>query len=247
MIIKVKGIKTNFEVLGDGKNIIILHGWGDNLRSWHNVQNLLSKKFRVFTIDLPGFGQSDLPKLPWGIQNYSKFLRDFISELEIKKPILIGHSFGGKITAYFASENSDLLNKIILVSAQGVESKSIRAKIKIVIFKLLKKIFILFGLKTDQLSQKFGSRDYRKAGKLRNTFIKIVNQNIKDRLPRIKIPTLIIWGDKDKELSVKNSKMFEKLIPNSKTRIVWNTGHFCHIEQGQTLVRLITNFVDEHV
>jgi pimeloyl-ACP methyl ester carboxylesterase len=251
MLVKIRNLTTNFEVLGDGKNIMILHGWQDSLKSWYEIQNLLSKHFRVFTIDLPGFGKTEKPKGTWGIENYSEFLKSFIKELEIKDSVLIGHSFGGKVAAFFTSQNPSSVNKLILVSATGVESKSFQTKVKIIIYKFGKIVLKTLGLSKSKLAHDFmtriGSRDYKEAKQLRNTFVKVVNQSIKDKLVKIKVPTLIIWGDKDKELPFKLSKKFESLITNSYIKIAWDTGHNPQIEKPPDLAQIISDFINERI
>lgn len=246
---KIANLNINFEFLGSGANIIILHGWQDNITNWYQVQRLLAKNYRIFLLDLPGFGKSENPKSIWGVKEYALFVSSFVKELEIKKPIVVGHSFGGMIAAHFAANNSKSVKKLILISSAGVKSRSSFVNFKINIFKIGGIFFKLAGLSNSKyensLKSKIGSRDYKSAKELRETFKKVVNQSIEISLSKIKAQTLILWGDKDKELNLSLSKVFKKNIPNSHIKVLWGTGHFPHIEAPKLLAKSIHQFINE--
>ena len=76
---------------------MLLHGWGSSLDAFSAVRNLLDKKYKVVSLDFPGFGQSDMPPEPWDVERYAAFTLEFFGFLGIKDPILVGHSFGGRV------------------------------------------------------------------------------------------------------------------------------------------------------
>ena len=92
MNINIKGYNINYEVSGEGKPVVLVHGWLANLDTMKPLQNFLSKKFKVYNLDVIGFGKSDLPKRPLSTEDFANFLNDFLDALNIENPILIGHS-----------------------------------------------------------------------------------------------------------------------------------------------------------
>ena len=97
MIKNINGLNINYIIKGEGKPVVLLHGWGSNISLFSSMTELISKKYKVITMDLPGFGKSDEPKTPWSVDNYVDFVIDFLSELGITEAIFLGHSFGGRI------------------------------------------------------------------------------------------------------------------------------------------------------
>jgi len=246
MIVNINNLNINFEVYGSGKPLIILHGWGDGLFSWRSVALPLSKDFKVFLIDLPGFGDSEAPTDIWGVEEYSNTIAKLIEELELKEVTLFGHSMGGKIAAN-TTLKSKRVKKLILSGAAGMEKRNIATFFKIFTFKTLKLLFTPWG-NNNKLLRFFvgvlGSQDYREAGKLRKTLVKVVNQKLHRVLPKIKIPTLIVWGEKDEVLPMTLAKDFQRLILNSQIKILWGVDHFPQFRDPEGLANAIINFVE---
>jgi len=220
MQIVVSEILTSYEELGNGKDtILILPGWKRLAQEWVPVAKELSKKYRVVLLNLPGFGATQNFKKIAGVYEYANFVRDFLSKVKIKKCIVLGHSFGGRLGLILASEN-DLAEKLILVDSAGIEKKGFIAKT----IRIFKKIFHpMFVLSPQQIKTKvgntIGSEDYKNSGEMRETFKKIVNQNLTGLFHRVKIPTLIIWGEEDKSLPVSQARIFKNGIKKSTVRI----------------------------
>jgi pimeloyl-ACP methyl ester carboxylesterase len=242
MNIIVDGILTNYEVLGDrqAKNtLVFLHGWGRSLSDWKNLIKNYQKDYQIILLDLPGFGSSSKPNTDFDIYDYAKFTQEFLEKIKINKCILVGHSFGGRIGILLAS-HTDLVKKLILISSGGIETKNFITKIRILIIKLLKPVTKLLPKSFKAI---FGSPDYKSAGIMRKTFIKVVNQDLTKHFSQIKIPTLIIWGEKDQVLPVKMAKLFKKLIDKSILKIVWGADHDSHINNADKTSEIITEFL----
>ena len=127
-----------FEKTGSGNPIILLHGWGASSTIFESITNILKTKYTIYTIDLPGFGKSDEPDKPYNLDDYVDLLYQFIIDLDIYNPILLGHSFGGRIAIKFASLYN--VSKLILVDSAGLKQKNfIKTKTKILLYKLKKK------------------------------------------------------------------------------------------------------------
>lgn len=230
---------VNYQIFGarNKETIIILHGWGRNLSDWLGVADFLASKFRVILIDLPGFGGTSYPQDgAWGIYEYANFVVDFLKKLEIKKPIILGHSLGGRIGIILGS-HSDVISKLVLVDTAGVEERSLAAKIKITLYKISKTLFPKFLINV--LRAKIASPDYLQSGRLRDSFIRIVNQDLRHLFPKIKVPVLIIWGEKDEVLSIKNAKLIQSRVSRARVRVVWEAGHHPHLEKPEDFISIL--------
>ena len=97
MQVKVKDFDINYEVLGEGNPIVLLHGWLTDLETMRPIANGLKDKFKVYLIDVVGFGKSSLPEHPLNTDDFGDFLKELLENLKIDKPILVGHSNGGRI------------------------------------------------------------------------------------------------------------------------------------------------------
>ena len=105
MQIKIKDCDVNFINYGkkDSQAIVYLHGWGQNIDMMKPVADPFSEEFNIVIIDLPGFGKSEEPKEVWSLYDYVECVKYILDSLDIKEPILVGHSFGGKISLLYAS------------------------------------------------------------------------------------------------------------------------------------------------
>ena len=245
--ININGYNINYEVSGEGKPVVLVHGWLTDLNTMKPLQNHLSKNFKVYNLDVIGFGKSDLPKEPLSTEDFSNFLNDFLDALNIENPILIGHSNGGRMIINLVGRNLRKVNKIVLIDSAGIVPKrKPKYYFKVYTFKAVKNITKLFP-KTEMFNNmrermlgKFGSSDYKQSPEvLRKTMSKIVNEDQKSLMPNIKVPTLIIWGEKDTATPLEDAKTMEKLIPDSGLVVYPGRSHFSYLEElGSVLVVL---------
>jgi len=241
MQIVVEGLLTNYQVFGDSKKtLLILPGWRRSIREWILVAKSLANDYRIILLDLPGFdGATAFPKEVFGVFEYADFVKKFLSKLKIDKCTILGHSLGGRLGIILATEGN-IVEKLILVDSSGIEKKSLYVKI----MHILKIIFWpIFTIMPDFIKNKMrnlvGSEDYKTAGQMRKILVKISNQNLESFLPKIKIPTFIIWGDQDTTLPVSEAKIFRQGIRNSKVRIVWGAGHDPHIQKSEQFMAIL--------
>ncbi|MEI7579629.1 MAG: alpha/beta hydrolase [bacterium] len=244
-------MRINYEVAGAGKPLIMLHGWGGSLQSLAELQNLLSKSgFQVYNLDLPGFGQSEMLKNEMQLEDYVDFVIDFIKKLELKKPILLGHSFGGQIAARLASREKHLLSQLILVNAAGINPAN---TVKKFIFKKIaktgKRIFKLPGLK--QLERPVKSifykyivreRDYLNANKMKATMANVVETHLEHALVQITVPTLLIWSEKDTYTPLWQGEKMASLISGSRLQVVAGARHNLPLKDPQAVLFIINSF-----
>lgn len=240
MRIVINDILTNYLILGDSsKTILILPGWKRSINEWIQIAKSFSKEYTVILLDLPGFGGTMKPKEVFGIYEYADFVEKFLSKLKIEKTILMGHSFGGRVGIVLAA-NSSILEKLILIDSAGIEKKSLFAKLTLTIKKLFNPIFFFSPEPVkNKIKNVIGSFDYKTSGEMHKIFVKIINQDLIGLLPKIKIPTFILWGDKDNLLPVSQTKIFKERIKNSKVRIVWGAGHDPHLQKPEQLSSIL--------
>lgn len=185
--------------------------------------------------------------------DFGDFLAKFIEQLNIENPILIGHSHGGRTVINYAGRKLGKINKIVLIDSAGIKPKrSINYYIKIYTYKIVKKILKLFPKNLERIREKvlnkFGSADYKASPEiLRKTMNIIINENQKEIMKNINVPTLMIWGDKDTATPLNDAKQMEKLIPNSGIAVLEGTGHFSYLEKLPQCCIILDEFLKNDI
>ena len=162
---QIDGKTINYEVEGEGYPVVLLHGWLANLETMKPLANILKENFKVYNIDVIGFGKSELPDKPYSSSDFGDFLQKLLNELKIEKPILIGHSNGGRIIINACGRKLVTPKKIVLIDSAGIKPKrKPNYYIKIYSFKLLKQIAKILPNSEklrEKLLKKYGSDDYK--------------------------------------------------------------------------------------
>jgi len=228
--INIKGLSIFYKVFGEGKPLLILHGWGSKNDKWQTTAKLLTGKgFQVIVPDLPGFGQSDDPDKIWDFDDYSNFTNDFINGLDLRKLSLLGHSFGGSIAIKYATEHPKKISKLYLVGAAAIREKSLKKKMIYVIAKTFGFFSFIPFLK--RIFYKIIKTDYpHTQGIMRKTYLKVIKKDLSDLLNNINVPTIIIWGEEDPVTPLKHAYLINSKIKNSKLEIIPKMGHNLHSE-----------------
>ncbi|QTA38346.1 alpha/beta hydrolase [Thermosipho ferrireducens] len=250
MIINFSDVSINYEEIGEGEKIVFLHGWGGDLKSFLPVARQLP--YKSYLIDLPGFGQSLPPKIPWSTKEYARAIINFVEALGLSKVTLVGHSFGGKIALEVAFEKPDWLSSLILVSSAGLRlKKNISKQVREKTYKTLKNILYIFPENyrrrlLEKLRRLFGSQDYKNAsGVMRKILVKSVNDDLSGNLGLIDIPTLLLWGENDTVVPPEIGSEFNNKIKNSKLVLLKNAGHFPHLENMVSFLEELKVFLSE--
>ena len=253
MKINIDGLNLNYICEGEGKDVLILHGWGASIPTMLPIHNHLKDRFKVYTLDLPGFGESDQPKEVWGSHDYADFVKKFMDEQGIKEVILIGHSHGGRISIVLSSSFPELVSQMILIDSAGIIAKrKPKYYFKVYSFKALKKMYGLLFFYVDKekrlekFYKRFGSTDYKATdGIMRNIMVKVVNDNLESLLKDIKAQTLLVWGRDDEDTPVYMGEIMEREIKGSGLIVLENAGHFSYIDQFQRFKLIIDSFLEQ--
>ncbi|HEX7042498.1 MAG TPA: alpha/beta hydrolase [Patescibacteria group bacterium] len=234
--------------------IVILHGWASTISGdrYKELKLLLEEKgYKVFTPDMPGFGKSKLKKDELLFEDYIKFVKNFVSKQKLKKTILLGHSFGGRVAIRFAAEYPELVSKLILVGASGIPRPlpSIKKKFAFYATKISRPIFIIppfsffYKFFRKLVYYAIGEMDYYKAGKLSKTFQNVYKISIVENLSKISKPVLIVWGENDTITPLKDGKIMHEKIKGSKLVIIPKATHRLPYENPNAFVKEIIKFL----
>ena len=216
---EINNLNISYQVAGEGDIVLLLHGWGGEASSFQPVFEWLAQSHKVYVLDLPGFGQSQMPPTAWNTSDYARFVISFLEKFNIPKAHLIGHSFGGRISIVISAECPEKVDKLILVDSAGIKpTRTAKYYLRVGIAKIGKLIRRCgkYGvLVANAMAARVGSKDYQNAGDMRATFVKVVNQDLRAFLPRITASTLLIWGEDDTDTPVSFGQIMEKEIPDA--------------------------------
>ena len=249
--INIRGTQLSYTVEGEGMPVILMHGWGCNHSTLKSIEAQLTPGFKVYNVDFPGFGGSNEPSAVWGVEEYTSLIEDLPRQEHIESPILLGHSFGGRVGILFASRNK--VHKLILVDAAGVKPRrSLRYYYKVYSYKAIKHALLFFlGKKRGETAlnsyrAKVGSSDYSNASPMMRAILsKVVNEDLKSVMPKIACPTLLIWGANDTATPLADAKIMEKLIPDAGLVSFDGVGHYSFLENPYQFAAVLKSFLSK--
>ncbi|MCR6111823.1 alpha/beta hydrolase [Bacillus sp. A301a_S52] len=252
MKIELTDVTLNYHVSGEGQEIVLLHGWGANIAAFSPVHKNLEQHFKVYSLDLPGFGESTEPPSQWSVQDFVNVLREFVEKMGIEHPILMGHSHGGRIAIMYTATYGDV-KKVILVDSAGIKPKrKLSYYVKVYTYKAAKNILKLPGLNKyrdkilSNMKAKVGSTDYKNAsGVMQQTLVQVVNEDLQHLMPKITVPTLLIFGENDTATPVSHGKRMEELIPDAGLVVLKNAGHFAYLDQLHQFNVIVNTFLEK--
>lgn len=238
---KIMNVNINytFSDIGSKKTIVLLHGWGQNIDMMEPIGNKYLNEFNILIIDLPGFGKSEEPPYSWTIYEYVECIKKLVDYLKINKIILIGHSFGGRLSLIYSSKY-DVEKLVCLSSPYCKEITKLPLKIKL--YKQIKKISGLTWL-ANIMKNKIGSSDYKNASEImRGVLVKSINVEMEEDIKKIKCPTLLVWGTNDSAVPIKRAYELEKLIKDSAVIKYEGGTHYAYLERLPNLILVLDSF-----
>lgn len=230
-----------FVVEGGGNiNLIFLHGWGADYKSFYSLKDVLNNCTMHFAT-LDGFGGVPAPQ-DVSINGYSQRLSEYIIQNNLRNVIIVGHSFGGRVAIEYASKNNIL--GLVLVDSAGIKPKfNIKKQLKILKYKIAKQKVHSGKLKQSELS-KFGSADYKNSNdQMKKVLNSCLKYNQRPLLKHISCSTLIVWGEKDKDTPIYMAKTLHNKIKNSKLVVMKDCGHFSFLDNPYKFYKLLNQFV----
>lgn len=229
-----------FEKVGHGNNIVFLHGWGCSGQIFAPIAAKLTNH-SCYLLDFNGFGKSPPPpKCGWSVEDYAEELLRFLVSNGILKATLVAHSFGCRVAMVFAAKYPSYISKILLVSPAGVRRFSLVRTVKIVRYKIAKFLCRL-GCSQNTL-WRFGSVDYLACDdNLKNTFVKVINQDLRIYARKIAAPTLIVSGRSDTETPLRDARLLCKCIKNGFLSEI-DGGHFAFFANPASFASTVQYF-----
>lgn len=245
--LQINGVTIHYTQSGKGRDVVCLHGWGQNIEMFQATQNFLSPWFRVTLFDFPGFGESGLMGSAWGVEEYTLNFKILCDRLGIVDPILIAHSFGARVALMYAAKYK--VHKLILTGAAGLKPKrGPDYYLRVAFYKTAKQLFKLKPLvkHKEKMAAFFGSTDYKNTeGVVRQSFVKIVNSDVRKLLPYISVPTLLVWGELDEATPLWMGKIMEKEMKDAGLVIFEKDGHYAYHNQSDRFHKIVGVFLEK--
>lgn len=256
MMLDANGAKVYVEQLGEkGDQVLLLHGWGCTVKHFEPIMADLRSGFRLTVLDFPGHGQSSKPPVPWGVSDYATCVMDVMGQLGIEKCHIIAHSFGGRVALQMAAYHPEKVDKMILTGGAGLKKpQTEEQKKRSAAYQKKKKT--LQGLEKlpffgkmaekamEKLRKQYGSADYNALdADMRQTFVKVISEDLSHLLPKIQASTLLVWGEKDQDTPLWMGQKMEKEIPDAGLVIFENDDHFAYLRQWPRFVKVIRAFL----
>lgn len=237
MLTQIEGKTISFEVLGTGRTLLIIHGWGGSRESLRGLAEMLQKKYKVVLLDLPGFGRSENPDPSWGIDEFTAVIARFLQKQRLSPAIVLGHSFGGTLALYLAVRYPKLVNKLVLLAPsyrRGGKKSPFAALFKDILPKPIKRL--LYGIF-------FPASELYKYPHLEPNFRKIITHDVSGDIRLIAVPTLILWGDKDSYVPVAHGRRLQKIIKDSQLEIFKGMGHGLPVYEPEKVYKKLEPFL----
>ena len=270
--IKVGNHRIRYWALGDkGTVVILIHGLGASADIWMYNVGALAKQHRVYVPDLVGFGRSDRPGPSFSPFDYTRFLDDFINILNMDRVNLVGQSLGGGIALHYALQFPQKVNKLVLVDNAGL-GKEVIWTLRWMSLPLVGELFSYPSRKGVEIFFKLAVRNRALVTKdfvelyydifsrpgFQKFFLMLLRQIVNFRgareeildpvmnnLYKITQPVLIIWGEKDRVLPLKQGYLGKEKLPNAKLEIMEGCGHIPFFERSDEFNKLVLEFLSE--
>lgn len=252
--------KIAYKVIGKGKPLLILHGWGSSSRVMEPIASQLAHIRQSFLMDLPGFGNSPEPAVPWTIDDYADLVEKFITSLNTDQIDLLVHSYGGRITLKLLTRDTlkSRIDKVLITGGAGMKPRrSVSYYLKKVAAKVLKLPFLILPgnqrekalgwLRGTSLWERLGSSDYSKlSGVMRETFVKSVTEHLDQLLPVIDHEILLLWGENDEATPLYQAERMEKGLKNSALVVIDNSGHYAFLDRPKQFAAIAEAFFKQN-
>lgn len=236
---------------GQGEPILLLHGWGaDSALVWPLAERLVRRGYRCLALDLPGFGESQQPPTAWSVFDYAALVLAYLDAQQLESVFLFGHSFGGRLGLILGADHGARIRKMVLSNAAGLRPQTpFWATLRLRSYKAVRAGLGTIGLKglSDELRQRYnrryGSSDFQQvSGVLRETFVKVVNEDLRPYAERVQPSTLLFWGDQDEDTPLWMGRTLEQIMPDAGLVIHEGAGHYAYLDQLEKTAQVMDYF-----
>jgi pimeloyl-ACP methyl ester carboxylesterase len=256
--VRVEERLVNVVELGSGPPLLFVHGLGGCWQNW--LENLpeLARDHRVIALDLPGFGDSQLPRDAISVSGYARTLDRLCQALSVDAAAVVGNSMGGFVAAQLAIAHPQRVERLVLVSAAGLHIAELRLERALDRLGRAERAFARYGGFVAARSTTFARRARLRrivlagvathpellpwplvaeqvAGAGRPGFMPALRSMagfpLRHRLAQIACPTLIVWGERDRMVPVRDAAAFQQLIPGARKLVYPDTGHVPRLER----------------
>src|SRR5258708_20641729 len=248
----IGGIKVEVATRGEGKPLLFLHP-EIGFDFVGPALDALAKTRRVTLPSHPGFGRSDVPRWMTTVDDLAYFYLDFLDELDLRDIAMVGVSMGAWLAAAIAIKSTERLSHLVLAGAVGIKAGDRETREIPDIFAMTEADY----LATMFAAPNAGKRDYTK---MDEADLKVIARNreataryawspymhdpkLKRRLHRIRVPTLVLWGDRDKITPPESRRAFAPNIPGARFETIEGAGHFPHVDQPAAFARQVLGFI----
>jgi len=258
------GYKLHYLDMGQGRPVVMIHGFGDSTYCWHaNVEALTKAGLRLILVDQPGLGKSGFPPAPYEytVENQAKAILELCASLGLKRFSLVGSSMGGGVALFIAWHHTRLVERVALLDPACVEPPGIRwmslpgaghvASVlggRRSIGRALKSAYFKEKLVTEAAIDEY-ARPAQRPGyfkvlhALSRQYFSERFRGMAEAYSQIKAPVLIIWGQYDSWIPPEYGHRLNSALPNSNLEIILNAGHLPHQEKPEEVNRLLTDFL----
>ncbi|MEX1062463.1 MAG: alpha/beta hydrolase [Balneolaceae bacterium] len=251
------GTPVSYQVIGEGKPLIQLHGWGSSSRVMVPVAKQLQAVCRSLLVDLPGFGNSPEPPQAWAVSDYADMIGAFIQSTGEKEVDLLVHSFGGRIALKLLTRKdlSYKIGRVLITGGAGMKPKRpLSFYFRKYLARALKAPLLILPaglrkiadrhLRKTALWKKLGSPDYRSlTGIMRETFVKSVTEHLDDLLPEIEHEILLLWGEDDEATPLYQARRMEAGLKNGALVIIDGAGHYAFLDKPKQFAAIAKAFL----
>jgi pimeloyl-ACP methyl ester carboxylesterase len=249
MQIVVDGLLTAYERRGEGRTVLLLHGWGDRAAGLGNLQAALSRRYDVIAPDLPGFGDTQAPPVTWGLDDYARFAVRFLEKLPIRQLYaIVAHSNGGAIAMRGLGQGTLRADRLVLLASAGVRDEY-RGRVKALRY-ITKAGKVLTIPLPAPVRRKIRRKVYDAVGSdmlvaehLQETFKRVVTDDVRADAARLSIPTLLIYGEADQATPIRYGELFHELIEGSTLEVLPSAGHFVHLDRPREVLTATEEFL----
>ena len=265
----IDGSELSYVDIGSGPAMVFVHGLGGSWQNWLDNLPHFARTHRCIAPDLHGFGQSDPVDGEVSIERYARAVHELMEHLEIDTAVVVGNSMGGFIALELAIKYPDAVERLVLVSAAVLWQEYRRAKPLVALANATEGTLgrLIIGLQPRLATRprlrigalRFGgfARPERLAPELQRELIltarrtegflpalqALASYPLRDELPRVSVPTLIVWGTRDPLVGVDHAKELEELIPDARTVIYKGAGHVVQLERPDEFNAEVEGFV----